>query len=107
MKKTGTIDSNYLNNEVHLDLFRSPRLQTSLSTVKHGITYDVTISGFLNVTSISLETVFSCSMEIPDTLYTVREDLMYYPSPQMRRQGFSAGFRLGTDIFLVWLICFL
>ena len=47
------------------------------TTVHRGITYDVTVSGVLPLSSLSLETMFSCSMEIPGTQFSLKKKTMY------------------------------
>ena len=52
-------------------------METTTTTVHRGITYDVTVNGIIPLSSLSLETVFSCSMEIPGTQFSLRKDTMY------------------------------
>ena len=58
-------------------LFRSPKIEMTTTTVHRGITYDVTVNGIIPLSSLSLETVFSCSMEIPGTQFSLKKETMY------------------------------
>ena len=58
-------------------IFKSPELETTTTTVHRGITYDVKVNGIIPLSSLSLETVFSCSMEIPGTQFSLEKDTMY------------------------------
>ena len=60
-----------------MPIFRSPEMKTTTTTVHRGITYDVTVNGAIPLSSLSLETVFSCSMEIPGTQFSLKKDTMY------------------------------
>ena len=52
-------------------------MKTTTTTVHRGITYDVTVNGIIPLSSLSLETVFSCSMEIPGTQFSLKKNTMY------------------------------
>ena len=55
-------------------------METTTTTVHRGITYDVTVNGVITLSSLSLGTVFSCSMEIPGTQFSLKKDTMYMPN---------------------------
>jgi hypothetical protein len=58
-------------------------METTTTTVHRGITYDVTVNGIIPLSSLSLETVFSCSMEIPGTQFSLKKDTMYIRACQL------------------------
>lgn len=49
------------------------------TTVRRGLEFDVTVHRLLPPTEIQAETVFSCSMEIPGTQFSLRKETMYFP----------------------------
>ena len=58
-------------------IFRSPNMETTITTVHRDITDDVTVNGVIPLSSLSLEKVFSWSMEIPGTQFSLKKDTMY------------------------------
>ena len=52
-------------------------MDSTTTTVHRGMTYDVTVNGIIPVSFLSLETAFSCSMEIPGTQFSLKKDTMY------------------------------
>ena len=64
------------------------------TTLHRGFTYDVTVSGSLPLSSLSLETMFSCSMEIPGTMFARKKETMFMPvSYRVRKSEISTGSR--------------
>ncbi|XP_023341819.1 uncharacterized protein LOC111711657 [Eurytemora carolleeae] len=53
--------------------------EVTKTTVRRGLEYDVTVHRLLPPTDLPPETVFSCSMEIPSTQFSLREETMYFP----------------------------
>ena len=75
-------------------IFRFPKMETTTTTVHRGITYDVTVNGMIPLSSLSLETVFSCSMEIPGTQFSLKKDTMYmHTNIRMRDRQVAGGSR--------------
>lgn len=46
--------------------------EVTKTTVRRGLEYDVTVHRLLPPTDLPPETVFSCSMEIPSTQFSLR-----------------------------------
>ena len=53
----------------------APALTTT--TLRRGLMYDVAVNTSLATAELSLQTVFSCTMEIPGTQFFLKEDTMY------------------------------
>ena len=53
----------------------APALTTT--TLRRGLMYDVAVNTSLATAELSLQTVFSCTMEIPGTQFSLKEDTMY------------------------------
>jgi hypothetical protein len=69
-------------------------METTTTTVHRGITYDVTVNEIIPLSSLSLETVFSCSMEIPGTQFSLRKDTMYmHTNIRMKDRQVAGGSR--------------
>ena len=49
------------------------------TTVRRGLMYDVSVTSMLS-SSMSHQTVFSCSMEIPGTQFSLNKKTMYSPN---------------------------
>jgi hypothetical protein len=88
-----------------MPIFRSPKMETTTTTVHRGITYDVTVNGAIPLSSLSLETVFSCSMEIPGTQFSLKKDTMYmHTNIRMKDRQVTGGSRWcgqGVIMFLI------
>ena len=88
-------------------IFRSPKMETTTTTVHRGITYDVTVNGVIPLSSLSLETVFSCSMEIPGTQFSLKKDTMYmHTNIRMKDRQVTGGSRCsgqGVEAVIVFL----
>ena len=69
-------------------------METTTTTVHRGITYDVTVNGIIPLSSLSLETVFSCSMEIPGTHFSLKKETMYmHTNIRMKDRQVAGGSR--------------
>ena len=56
---------------------RSRQSDVTTTTVRRGLMYDVTVNTSLATALLSLQTVFSCTMLIPGTQFSLKEDTMY------------------------------
>ena len=56
---------------------RSRQSDVTTTTVRRGLMYDVTVNTSLSTALLSLQTVFSCTMLIPGTQFSLKEDTMY------------------------------
>ena len=82
-------------------------METTTTTVHRGITYDVTVNGIIPLSSLSLETVFSCSMEIPGTQFSLKKETMYmHTNIRMKNRQVVGGSRCsgqGNEAVIVFL----
>ena len=81
-------------------------MKTTTTTVHRGMTYDVTVNGTIPLSSLSLETVFCCSMGIPCTQFSLKKDTMYmHTTNRMRDRQVAVGSRLcGQGVWAVMVI---
>ena len=56
---------------------RSRQSDVTTTTVRRGLMYDVSVNTSLATALLSLQTVFSCTMTIPGTQFSLKEDTMY------------------------------
>ena len=56
---------------------RPTHAEATTTTIKRGLMYDVVVNSTVKATSLSLQTVFSCRMEIPGTQYSLKEEMMF------------------------------
>ena len=81
------------------------------TTVRRGLLYDVSVTAMLS-SSLSHQTVFSCSMEIPGTQFSLKKDTMYMHADirmsdrQVARGSRCCGQGIGPIIIRVGLMVF-
>ena len=89
-----------------MPIFRSPKMETTTTTVHRGITYE-SVNGVIPLSSLSLETVFSCSMEIPGTQFSLKKETMYmHTNIRMKDRKVAGGSRAcsqGVEAVIVFL----
>ena len=56
---------------------RSHSSDVTTTTVRRGLMYDVIVNTSMATSQLSLQTMFSCSMVIPGTPFSLKEDTMY------------------------------
>ena len=56
------------------------------TTARRGLMYDVSVTTILS-SSLPQQTVFSCSMEIPGTQFSLKKKTMYNPSKRDRARA--------------------
>ena len=62
--------------------------------------YSVTVHTKLPILSLSPETVFTCTMEIPGTSFSLVEKTMFFPSHVVPRASMVSGAELGGSFGL-------
>ena len=54
-------------------------METTATTVRRGLTYEVIVRGQVEIAQLALETVFTCHMYLPGTDYSIKKRTMYLP----------------------------
>ena len=56
---------------------RPTNADATTTTIKRGLMYDVVVNSTVKASTLSLQTMFSCRMEIPGTQYSLKEEMMF------------------------------
>lgn len=76
---------------------RMPKREITTTTVRRGLKYDVMVNTIIPLSTLSMQTVLSCSMEIPGTQFSLKKETMYiHRSLSMRSSQVSKGSRHHT-----------
>ena len=63
---------------MRLKLFYRPtNADATTTTIKRGLMYDVVVNSTVMASTLSLQTMFSCRMEIPGTHFSLKEEMMF------------------------------
>ena len=57
--------------------FRPTHADATTTTIKRGLMYDVVVNSTVKASTLSLQTMFSCRMEIPGTQFSLKEEMMF------------------------------
>ena len=90
-----------------LFLFLRLRPESATTTIRRGMHYSVTVHIKLPILSLSPETVFTCTMEIPGTSFSLVEKTMFFPNHHVvPRASMVSGAGLGGSFGLGLVLLF-